>query len=276
MDWPTCIRLGRAAGGRKLSTAALPTYRVIYFNSRGAAEPIRLLLAISGAPWHDLRYPMGAGVGGFTLDERYVQDRDGGAYAVSMDKLPVCQVCEREGAVQTIGQSHAIARYIARRHGMLGSTVLEEAAVDGLYECVRDIRSSWFKVKAERIEADAASSSGGARLAAKHGWWASELPEACRRLEAAVEFAPRTRKNARPAPWLVGDAPSLADVAVYHLLSASTSPTTGSTVSFFDGEAERVRAAYIDACPRLAGSVAAVGAMRAVREWEQARPDTFS
>ncbi len=30
-------------------------YRLVYFNSRGAAEPIRLLLAISGADWQDVR-----------------------------------------------------------------------------------------------------------------------------------------------------------------------------------------------------------------------------
>ena len=51
---------------------------------------------------------------------------------------------------------------------------------------------------------------------------------------------------------------------------------SGNTVSFFDGERDRVRAAYVGQCPRLAASVSAVSALPRIRSWEEQRPDTFS
>lgn len=273
-------------------------YRLIYHNSRGAAEPIRLLLAISGADWQDVRYPLGAARSGFALHEQYIRARDAGAFAANMDSLPVLLVREDGGANWMLGQSHAIARFVARRHGLLGSTPREEAAVDCLVECVRDIRASWYKVKATPAEvaqrpwwdvlgAKGEERSGAARHAAKQSWWASGLPEACTKLERAAERAAPPRgeaagevsgeggEGAPPPPWLVGGSVTLADVVVYHLLSTPMSVASGCVVGFFDGEAEPVREA-LESCPRLAAVVAAVGALPAVREWEMRRPDTFS
>ena len=69
---------------------------------------------------------------------------------------------------------------------------------------------------------------------------------------------------------------SLADVALYHLLSSAESIVTGAMVSFFDGDGqEQVRLA-LSACSKLKASVEAVGALRQVQEWEETRPDTFS
>jgi len=256
---------------RRLSTTAAARYTLTYFNSRGAAEPIRLLLALSGEPWHDIRYPMAAARGGFTLAKQFLKDREAGAFAVNMGSLPVLDVRGPSGDVQRLGQSHAIARFLARSHELMGSTPEEAAAVDLLYECVRDIKTRWFRVKATKDAPDNDGEAGAARRDAKRRWWTSQMPEACEQLEGALLAA----SPASESPWLVGDALSLADVAVYHLLSTPTSVASGSCVGFFDGEAERVRAASAP-CSRLSASVHAFGALPAVREWERRRPDTFS
>ena len=121
-------------------------YRLVYFNSRGAAEPIRLLLVLSGAAWEDVRYPLGAAALGFSLDHQYIRDREDGSFAANMGSLPILSVREANGATYTLGQSHTISRFLATRHSLTGSTQLEVAAVDCICKCVRDVKQRWFSV----------------------------------------------------------------------------------------------------------------------------------
>ena len=254
-------------------------YRLVYFNTRGAAEPIRLLLSVTGEAWEDLRYPMGVAAKGFQLAPEFLKDQEAGRFAINMGALPILFVRDETGGETPVGQSNAIARFIAHRHNMMGSTTLERAHIDGLYECVRDIKQKWFAVKGTPDEA--ASLPGQARREAKERWWSVELREQCIKLEAAAAAAAAAISTSPTAqlvmaPWLVGRVLSLADIAVYHLLSATQSLMTGSVVSFFDGEGQECVREILSACPRLAASVAAVGEQHAVRDWEERRPDTFT
>ena len=268
------------------SESANATYELVYFDTRGAAEPIRLLLSLAGVPWGDLRYPMGVSGSGFSLSDSYCSDRDAGTFAINMNALPVLKVLKSDGTViHELGQSHAIARYLAHHHDLMGANPVEAALVDNLYECVRDVKSAWFKIKATKDGLD----SPNARRDAKERWFSLELSEWCLKLEGAARSI-ANNLNGSPgdavkaaggandvsSPWLVGSRLSLADVATYHLLGTPTSIASGSTVSFFDGEGERVRAAYMGHCPRLAACIAAVGALPRIRSWEEQRPDTFS
>ena len=110
--------------------------------------------------------------------------------------------------MQRLGQSHAIARFLARSHELMGSTPEEAAAVDLLYECVRDIKTRWFRVKATKDAPDNDGEAGAARRDAKRRWWTSQMPEACEQLEGALLAA----SPASESPWLVGDALSLAEI----------------------------------------------------------------
>jgi glutathione S-transferase len=248
-------------------------YELVYFDTRGAAEPIRLLLSVIGVPWGDLRYPMGVAANGFALSEAYIEDRDAGSFRCNMNTLPVLRVLPSDGKGHPkleLGQSHAIARYLAARHGLMGEGPLEAASIDSIYECVRDVKSAWFRVKATPAGPDQSSQ---ARRDAKERWFQSELAEWVVKLEAAVCAV---AGHEAPHPWLVGSKVSLADIATYHLLGTPTETMSGNTVSFFDGERDRVRAAYVGQCPRLAASVSAVSALPRIRSWEEQRPDTFS
>lgn len=225
---------------------------------------------------------MGAAAHGFSLSEEYVKDREAGQFACNMNTLPILRVSQpgagAHGSVLEIGQSHTIARFLAQRHGLMGSSPLEAAAVDTIYECVRDIKTAWFRVKAFPTD-----ESGQARRDAKEQWFALDLAEWCTKLEAAVSATAHNLRGGSSASaavgehaWLVGSTVTLADVAVYHLLGTPTSVTSGNTISFFDGEGDRLRAAYVGRCPRLSAAVSAVSALPRVRSWEQQRPDTFS
>lgn len=289
-----CVACSMAAHTRSASPAsASASYQLVYFNTRGIVEPLRVLLALSGARWEDIRYPLGLAASGFALPPEYLRDRAAGRFVANMDNLPILIVREEGAAAAfTIGQSHAIARYLASRHGLMGSTPREAAAIDCLYESARDIKSAWLKVKGT-ADVPGEASPGQARRDAKAIWWSSEFAELCAKLEAAAramesnddeEGAGRagapsaacSSSSSSPTPWLVGSRVSLADVAIYHLLSAAESIVTGAMVSFFDGDGqEQVRLA-LSACPKLKASVQAVGALRQVQEWEETRPDTFS
>ena len=239
------------------SSSPSPTYQLVYFNTRGIVEPLRVLLALSGARWEDIRYPLGLAANGFALPPEYLRDQAAGKFVVNMDNLPVLIVREEGGAEAfTIGQSHAIARYVASRHGLMGSTPREAAAIDCLYEHARDIKSKWLKVKGT-ADVPGETTPGQARRDAKATWWSSEFAEQCAKLEAAARAMENNTCSAAPpsaSPWLVGSRVSLADVALYRLLSSTESIVTGAMVSFFDGDGqEQVRLA-LSACPKLKAS----------------------
>ena len=173
---------------------------------------------------------MGVAASGFSIDTTFARDKAADNFRCDMDKLPVLEVVQpatdasgsavsdtdsteapaTSVSVRAIGQSHAIARYLARQHGLMGCNELEAAHVDAVYECVRDIKGKWLCLK--QIE------DRRARIVAKNRWFATELPEMCTQLEQSLPPAQSTTHDIAPASRCVGSRPSLADIAVYHLL----------------------------------------------------------
>ena len=266
------------------------SYRFVYFNVRGAGELCRLTLAVSGAEWEDVRYPMALGSNGFSYGPEFQHDAKAGAFDVNMGSLPILQVVHREEnntprLVANLGQSHSIAKFVAVQQGMLGRNAFEQAKIDALYESCRDIKTQWYRTKRDRggkqlwfsgqpetIE-DVAGSSTEQNDTPK------TLKEYCRRLEKTIAASVTAQERTVESPWCMGGpSPSLADVAIYHLLSTpSASVLTGSVPSFFDGESDRIRQAYPpEDCPRLFEVVTAVGELSVVKKWENQRPDTFT
>lgn len=256
-------------------------YRFIYFNVRGAGELCRLVLSASGLDWTDVRYPMTLSENGFSYGPEFRRDVATGAFRGNFNNLPVLQVLDTANpnvAVATIGQSHTIARFVAcQPHSALrthvaneGNDSLQQAKVDSIYESCRDIKSAWYRMK---------SKEGG-----KEEWFDSKseskvdvpisLYDHCQLLEGAIASY-RTKANV--SPWFLGGVgPTLADISIYHLLSTSTSPISGSAIAFFDGgDKEAIRHAY-ESCPRLVEIVDAVGALKTIQQLEERRPDTFA
>src|SRR6185369_13884065 len=73
-------------------------------------------------------------------------DKKAGTFDKSMGKLPILKVVS-DGNVIEIPQSKAIERYISKRYGLMGNCLLEEAKIDAVCECIRDIKDRYQKVR---------------------------------------------------------------------------------------------------------------------------------
>jgi len=101
----------------------MPQYKVIYFDGRGAAEPIRQILTYAGQAFEDVRIPMG----GLTQEKKEEL------------KLPWGQVPVLEVDGKLMPQSFTIMRYLAKKYNIAGKTECEEFRVDAIVESARDL-----------------------------------------------------------------------------------------------------------------------------------------
>lgn len=100
-----------------------------YWNIRGLAQPIRLLLAYSGVDFEDKQYTFGPAP---KLDRSEWLDVK---FTLGLDfpNLPYYI----DGDIK-ITQSQAIVQHLARKHGLYGKSVEEEAKVDTLHGVFND------------------------------------------------------------------------------------------------------------------------------------------
>jgi glutathione S-transferase len=199
--------------------------------------------------------------------EEYRRDAATGAFDGNMGKLPILQVVDAQNPTRAlaknIGQSHSICRFVALQHGLMGSSIIEHhAQVDSLFESCRDVRAAFYSAK---------------RMKAKSEWFESDLNDQCKLLERAVAATAPKSSNTN-SPWCLGRAePTLADIAIYHLLGTpQPDPVSAVVPSFMDGESERVRSAYEKDCPRITNTIQAMAENERILEWEAKRPDTFT
>lgn len=94
--------------------------KLTYFNIRGRAEPIRLLLTLSGVEFEDCRVPF----------ERWGQMKS----TTPFGSLPIYE----EGDLK-IGQSLAILRYLAGQHGWLPDRLPDRVRCDEVAEATVDL-----------------------------------------------------------------------------------------------------------------------------------------
>jgi len=94
-------------------------YRLIYFNSRGRAETIRLIFAAAGVDYEDVRV-------------------DKGQWAAMKSNTPFEQLPVLEVDGVQLGQTNVIARYLARKYNLIGKTEMDQARGDMIVECFGD------------------------------------------------------------------------------------------------------------------------------------------
>jgi len=98
----------------------MPTYKLHYFNLRGRAELARLILAYANVEYEDFRFPR----------EEWPKHKPNYPFG----QVPVLEV---DGKV--LAQSHSIARYLAKKHGLAGQDDWEEAMADMYTDGLMDI-----------------------------------------------------------------------------------------------------------------------------------------
>ncbi|KAG7351782.1 glutathione S-transferase, N-terminal domain containing protein [Nitzschia inconspicua] len=187
-------------------------YRLLYFNTRGAAEPIRYLMALYNVPYQDVRYPIQAAAKGFGVDETYLKHQAEGRFRANLNKVPILQIVQQwkeqldgegdigstdsaqEVILDEIGQTHTILRFLDYQHGHhVSLNPLQRAHIDSFVEAIRDVKTAWYKSKTNQKCNEFVSSN---------------LPEWCQKLEQSL---PVNESNG-DYPWLIGDHPSLADI----------------------------------------------------------------
>ena len=211
--------------------------RLVYFNARGLAETSRILLALAQVDYEDYRYPIEVidPVNHIYKREEFEEAKKTGRLDKSMGKLPLLEL--EDGSV--IAQSKAIERYISKRYNFMGSGLNEEARIDAVCECIRDIKDRYQKVRSLSDPE-------------KEKYFSNDLPG---ELESLVKTLDTDTKFA------IGNKLSLADVSIYSLIT-----------QFYDNKEVLNIAGNI---PRIRDIVMKVASRPEVRVWMQDRPKTL-
>lgn len=113
------------------------TPTLCYWDIRGLAQPIRLLLNYTGTKFEDKQLSCGPAP---DFDKTCWFDNKF-SFGLDFPNLPYYI----DGDVK-VTQSNAILRHIARQHNMCGTTVLERARVDMMADQVMDFRNGWVRL----------------------------------------------------------------------------------------------------------------------------------
>ena len=241
---PTAARAAAAAGGATLffatSGSALcsssPTYELRYFDGRGAVETTRLLMALSGTPFVDTKWAMDMSRPYGQRCVGFMAAKASGSLVANLDRAPILIV----DGTHEIGESKAIERFVARRVGLFGRDDIEGASIDAFCEHIRDLKQMF------------ASAEDKPKFAKE------TLPTMLKKMETKAAAASGGGDSSAAA--LVGQALSLADVALYELLHehfpARQAYLRGKGAG--GGDVDISPDALLRDCPRLSAAVAAV------------------
>jgi glutathione S-transferase len=112
-------------------------FELTYFDGRGLAEVPRTIFATASQSYKDIRLSR----------EAFNEKKGTGDLAMNLNRVPVLN---HNGKI--IGQSSAIARYLAQHFGMFGSTREESALIDSICEHVVDIKAAFRKLFPYKVE----------------------------------------------------------------------------------------------------------------------------
>ena len=112
----------------------MPTYKLTYFNARGAAETARYIFAQAGVKYEDVRVE----------GEEWPKLKPSTPFGV----LPVLEVDGKQ-----LGGSMIIGRYLAEQHGLAGENPIENAQIANIVDAVSDIVQELAKMWYEKDEA---------------------------------------------------------------------------------------------------------------------------
>jgi len=160
----------------------MPSYKLYYFDGRGRAELSRLIFAAAGQTYEDVR---------FAQDQWPSKKAE-----FDFGQLPALDV---DGV--KVGQSAAIANFLATQLGLVGKTPLEAFKSNMLAETARDLVEPLGRIMFEKDEER--------KKKAQEEFETVTLKNSLEKFEKYVE------KHGSKG-FLVGDSLTYADLAVYH------------------------------------------------------------
>ncbi|CAD5220720.1 unnamed protein product [Bursaphelenchus okinawaensis] len=98
-------------------------YKLHYLDSRGRAEPIRMLLFYCGIKFEDIRYE----------PEKWESIKNSFVF----QKVPVLEIDGKK-----LSQSVAIMRYLAKQHRLAGNNIFDQARVDEAADVILDFHDA--------------------------------------------------------------------------------------------------------------------------------------
>lgn len=161
-------------------------YKLVYFDGRGRGEVSRLLFAQAGVAYEDKRLTR----------EEWAEHKKSTLFG----QLPYMEV---DG--ETICQSKAIERLLAKRFGLAGKTDIEQAKVDMIMDCMDDMNKPMPAIFREQDEKKKAE--------LKKKFEEEELPDGLQKIEKLLKM------NKGGDGYFVGDEVTLADICVAQLLT---------------------------------------------------------
>ncbi|XP_046358264.2 glutathione S-transferase 1-like [Haliotis rufescens] len=173
-------------------TQNMPTYRYRYFNARGLGEVSRLLFAIAGKDYEDVR---------FTSE----------TWPAEKPNTPLGQVPVLEIDGKPFSQSSAISRYLARTFGYYGKDDMQALEVDQVLGIGQDVMTDLIKSVYEKDESRKAE---------------------CAKANKEVKFPvymgmfEKLLKNNKETGFFVGESITLADLYVFDLYEKIKSMVT--------------------------------------------------
>jgi len=182
-----------------------------YFAARGRAELIRLILAEAGVVYQE--HPIGHGtppVNGLPTDFAELKKLP----LLPFGAVPVWQ--EPDGFV--LAQSAAIAGYLGRKHGLYGNGPRQAAQCDQMLGAYDDVRTEFRKLYAVASEG---------RPALRSQLVNEILPRWFGCLDRIV------RANRDGVGFVVGEAVSVADLALWYLIESAQDNGFGAAVEAY-------------------------------------------
>jgi glutathione S-transferase len=153
-----------------------------------------------------------------------------------------------------IPQSKAIERFVARRLGLLGIDLFEEALVDSVCELVRDVEHALNADESRFVIVNLTSHCVSRRSLLHHRFLSVDLPDA---LLVIDQFISRACGG-----FCVGCSLSLADIKVFQFLNPAIFRRQHDA---WHTQLPPVLARF----PRVAGLVSKVGAVAGIQAWVQ-------
>mmetsp|Transcript_54017 Transcript_54017/g.114731 ORF Transcript_54017/g.114731 Transcript_54017/m.114731 type:complete len:250 (-) Transcript_54017:214-963(-) len=173
-----------------------------YFDIRGAAETCRVLLALGREDYDDVRYKIDPAT---FQSPGFLEAKKNGDLRMNLNRAPV--LITPDG--QSIGQSKAIERYLARRFGLFGQTSEDEAIIDCIAEHCRDVKDA---ARQKGFSKFTKNKTDEEKARDRAEWFENDMPEMLDKIEEAVK---ETSVNPN---YAFGTSATYADVAIWALL----------------------------------------------------------
>lgn len=160
----------------------MSTYKLHYLNGRGRGEVSRLIFAVAGQEYEDIRY-------------------EGEQWLSRKAEMPLGQVPVLEVDGNRIPQSLAIARFLAKKFNLAGKDYLEQAKVDAVADTINDLIIAYVSTRREQDPVK--------QEQLKQKFPTEELPKHLQNLEVLGKL------YSNGGPFFVGDSLTLADLFFY-------------------------------------------------------------